>query len=122
MTTYASLLAIILATLQQPSATLFTGTLSDRLTSESRMIGVELKPSTDLEIPGLLKGDAVYAATIEMFKQPSAPNGLAVALVEGARGSFLFIDADLDGRLEESERIPYPREQEVSFTGTPQLA
>ena len=42
-----------------------------------------------------------------MFKQPSAPKGLAVALVEGGSGAFLFLDTDLDGRLTESERRPY---------------
>ena len=44
-----------------------------------------------------------------------------MALVDGRRGSFLFIDVDLDDRLTESERIPYTlaeghtEAQEVSF-------
>src|SRR5918993_1741441 len=116
----ATALLLLTLALQQPG-TVFTGTLNDRLISEPRRIGVELKPSRDIEVPGLGKGDRVHAATIEMFKQRSAPKGLAVALVEGSRGSFLFIDVNLDGRLAESERITYKLAyghadaQEVSF-------
>lgn len=105
MTTSAPLFALFLA-LQGSAPAIFTGQLSDRLISESRMIGIELKPATDVKIPGAGPADKVYAATIELFKQPSAPNGLAVALVEGSGGAFLFLDTDLDGRLAESERRP----------------
>jgi thiol-disulfide isomerase/thioredoxin len=113
--------ALLVLILQSPSPTIYTGTLNGHLISESRMIGIELEPSRDLEVPGLVEGDRAYSATIEMFKQPSAPRGLAVVLVEGSGGSFLFIDVNLDGRLAESERIPYKLVdghtdvQEVSF-------
>ena len=73
MTMYVLPFALVLGALLQPSAILFTGQLNDRLISESRMIGVELQPGTSIEIAGLAKDDKVYAATIEMFKQPSAP-------------------------------------------------
>ena len=105
MTTSGSLFALILI-LQASTPTSFTGTLNDRLISEPRMIGAELKATTDVTVPGIRPGDKVYAATIEMFKQPSAPKGLAVALVEGERGPFLFVDTNLDNRLSEAERMP----------------
>lgn len=112
MTTHGFLLALPLLILQTATPAVFTGKLNDRLTSDSsRMIGVELKQTTEARVTDLMEGDKVFAAWIEMFKQPSAPRGLAVALVEGSRGSFLFVDKNLDGTLTESERIPHPVEQ-----------
>jgi thiol-disulfide isomerase/thioredoxin len=98
---------LLLLGLQAPSSGTFTGKLNDRMITDSRMVGVQLKPTSELDIPGAREGDRIYGATIDMFKQPSAPKGLGVALVEGARETFLFLDTDLDGRFGESERMRY---------------
>ena len=120
-------LAIVLAVAalsQAPAPTLITGTL-ERLVAEDIPSSIELGLSTDRDLPGVAAGDRVFRVNTPMFRPPGAPAGLPVAFVETGSGGFLFVDANLDGRLTESERRSYTpgtnygSAHEVSFSLTP---
>ena len=105
MATIVTLQALI-TLLVIAAQTTFTGTLSERLVAEKGTMRLELKPAENTALPGVEKGDRIYTALDRRFKQPSAPEGMAVALVQSRSGSFLFADMNLDGQLTESERMP----------------
>ena len=101
--------AIVLAVAalsQAPAPALITGTL-ERVVAEDIPASIELRLSTDRDLPGVTAGDRVFRVNTPMFRPPGAPAGLPVAFAETASGGFLFVDANLDGRLSESERRPY---------------
>jgi thiol-disulfide isomerase/thioredoxin len=100
--------AVVVSALSQaPAPALITGTL-ERVVAENTLAQIELRPSTDRELPGVSAADRVFRVNTPMFRPPGAPNGLPIAFVETEAGAFLFVDANLDGRLTESERHPYP--------------
>lgn len=116
-------IALAAAALSQPPA-LITGTL-ERVVAEDIPASIELRLSTDRDLPGVTAADRVFRVNTPMFRPPGAPSGLPVAFVETGSGGFLFVDANLDGRLTESERRPYTpgpnygSAHEVSFSLTP---
>jgi thiol-disulfide isomerase/thioredoxin len=85
---------------------LISGTLDDRIVPDDLMARVELKSSTDRNLPGVSSGDRVFTAWTSGFAAGDAAR-LRVALVETPEASFLFVDTNVDGELSESERIPY---------------
>lgn len=85
---------------------LISGTLDDRIVPDDLTARVELKPSTDRNLPGVSPGDRVFTGWTSSFASGDAAR-LPVALVETPEGSFLFVDTNVDGRLTASERIPY---------------
>jgi thiol-disulfide isomerase/thioredoxin len=103
------LIAIAAAQVTQaaPSASSIRGTFSDVLVGGDGIAVSELRPSTDRDLPGLAAGDRVFKVNLPQFRPPGAPDGLLVAYVEGERGATLFIDTNLDGRLDEKEGRPY---------------
>ena len=103
------LIAIAAAQVAQAatSALPIRGTFSDVLVGGDGIAVFELRRSADRDLPGLVSGDRVFKANLPQFRPPGAPNGLLVAYVEGDRGATLFIDTNLDGRLEQSEGRPY---------------
>jgi thiol-disulfide isomerase/thioredoxin len=72
----------------------------------------------------LRDGDRVFKVNTPQFRPAGAPAGLPVAFVESHDRGFLFVDANLDGRFTESERLPYeagsmgsdPREVAIEIT------
>ena len=83
------------------------GTLDDRPVAEGGRAQIELRPSSERDLPGLKDGDRVFKINTPQFRPAGAPKGLSVAFVESGERGFLFVDVNLDGRLTESERIPY---------------
>ena len=104
--TLPGLITLLYLSAQSTAPATFTGTLNERLVAEKGMTRLELKPAESLAVPGAEKGDRVYTAVDRRLKHPSAPEGMVVALVQSRSGSFLFADANLDGQLTESERLP----------------
>ena len=101
-----SVIAFIAAQAVQPSPAI-TGTFADALIGSDGIAMLELRPSSDRDVPGLTSADRVFKANLPQFRPAGAPDGLLVAYVEAERGSSLFIDENLDGRLEPSEGRPY---------------
>jgi thiol-disulfide isomerase/thioredoxin len=100
--------AVLLSALHTAQPTLITGRLKDRPVLEAGvMTRTELKPSDDRDLPGVTAGDRVFRGSVVSFRSADGSPGMAIALVETDSGSFLFIDANRDGRLAESERMPY---------------
>jgi thiol-disulfide isomerase/thioredoxin len=89
---------------QTPAPRFITGTLNDRLVSAEGRARIELSPSSDRALPGVVDGDRVFRANTPQFRPAGAPGGLAVAFVERRLGGVIFVDANLDGRLTEDER------------------
>ena len=83
------------------------GTLNERLVSEGLLAQMDLKPVTDLDLPGVAEGDRVFALRLPQFRPAGVPEGLPVAFVETKDGGFLFVDTNVDGQLTASERVPY---------------
>jgi thiol-disulfide isomerase/thioredoxin len=102
-----AIVVAVAALAQAPAPVLITGTL-ERVVADNTWATIELRPSTDRDLPGVTAGDRVFRVNTPMFRPPGAPDGLPIAFVETEMGSFLFIDTNLDGRLTESERRPYP--------------
>ena len=102
-----SVLIAIVAAQAVPPAPAIVGTFADALISGDGIAVFELRPSSDRDLPRVVPGDRVFKANLPQFRPPGAPNGLLIAYVEGERGATLFIDTNLDGRLEESEGRPY---------------
>ena len=119
--------AIVLAVAalaQAPAPVLITGTL-ERVVAENTWAVIELRPSTDRDLPGVTVADRVFRVNTPMFRPPGAPDGLPIAFVETETAAFLFVDANLDGRLTESERRPYQADRsadDVLFPLTPAVA
>jgi thiol-disulfide isomerase/thioredoxin len=88
---------------QTPAPRFITGSLSDRLVSAEGRARIELTPSSDRDLPGVVDGDRVYRANTPQFRPAGARAGLAVAFVERRLGGVIFVDANLDGRLTASE-------------------
>ena len=88
------------------TAPAITGTFADALVSEGLTM-FELRPSPDRDLPGVAPGDRVFKVQLPQFRPPGARGGLLVAYVDSQQGGALFVDANLDGRLVEKERIPY---------------
>jgi thiol-disulfide isomerase/thioredoxin len=99
------LLALLVTQAAAPGARI-TGTFSDTLVAEG-MTMFELRPSADRDLPGVGDGDQVFKVNLPQFRPPGARSGLLVAYVASKNGGALFVDANLDGRLVEKERIPY---------------
>lgn len=85
---------------------LISGTLDGRIIPDDSMARVELKPSTDRDLPGVSPDDRVFRAWTSSFAAGVAAR-LPVALVETPERSFLFVDTNTDGRLSASERMAY---------------
>lgn len=83
------------------------GRFEDRLVGDNHTGQVELVPSADRALPGVAAADRVYRANIRHIRPAGAANALAVAFVQAKDGGFLFVDANVDGRLAETERTPY---------------
>jgi thiol-disulfide isomerase/thioredoxin len=101
-----AMLFAVTALSQAPPPALITGTL-ERVVAENTLARIELRPSTDRDLPGVTTADRVFRVNTPMFRPPGAPNGLPIAFVETETGAFLFVDTNLDGRLTEPERRPY---------------
>jgi thiol-disulfide isomerase/thioredoxin len=100
-------IALAVAALSQaPAPRLITGTL-ERVVADNTWAQIELRPSTDRDLPGVAAGDRVFRVNTPMFRAAGTEDGLPIAFVETDGGAFLFVDANLDGRLTESERRPY---------------
>jgi len=93
----------------------------DRVTSEGRQALIELTPSTDRNLPGVVEGDRVFRALAPQLRAGSATSGLLIAFVERASGSLLFIDRNLDARLTSNEGLasepgsPFTEAGELAF-------
>lgn len=103
---------------QAPDSAL-RGTLNERLVAEGGMATIELKPSQDRDLPGVAAGDRVFRVATPQFRPLNAREGLPVAFVETTSGGWLFVDADVDGRLTQAERRPYVPEDE--YGGAPEV-
>jgi thiol-disulfide isomerase/thioredoxin len=98
---------VLLSALQAAQPTLVTGTLKDPVLDDRTYSYTELKLSDDRDLPGVTAGDRVFRGNTMHFRSDAGAVGLAVAFVETDAGAYLFVDANRDGRLTESERTPY---------------
>jgi thiol-disulfide isomerase/thioredoxin len=96
-----------------------TGRLDDHLVAEGLNAVAPLQPSSDRNLPGVKDGDVVFRANLPQFRPQGAPNGLPVALVLSSAGGWLFVDANVDGQLAETERVAYTSAAAVDITVTP---
>jgi thiol-disulfide isomerase/thioredoxin len=106
MLSLAGPLAILLASSQVPDSRL-EGRLNDRLVAEDDMARIELKPSDNRDLPDVGPDDRVFRVATPQFHPINARGGLSVAFVETRSGGWLYVDADVDGHLSASERMPY---------------
>jgi thiol-disulfide isomerase/thioredoxin len=96
--------------LQTGHPAVITGTLNARPVQEDGARSrIEMTPSDDRDLPGVTAGDRVFRSTARPGRRPAAPAGMAIALVETAKGAFLFLDANRDGRFADSERTVFAR-------------
>ncbi len=107
MTGSILLCLLLLVAFQATGSRTITGTLDERPIAEGGRAQIELKRSSNRDLPGLKDGDRVFTVNTPQFRPAGAPNGLSVAFVESGDRGFLFVDTNLDGRLTESERHPY---------------
>jgi thiol-disulfide isomerase/thioredoxin len=99
--------AVAVAVTQAPAFRPIAGTFNDRLAGDNHSGRVELVASADRALPGVVAGDRVFRANIRHIRPAAVTNALAVAVVEAKDGGFLFVDANLDGRMTDNERTPY---------------
>ena len=104
---FLAAVAAPLGAAQAVPARLLTGTLHDRPVAEGGSAQIELKPSSDRDLPGVAAGGAVFSVETPQFRPAGAPQGLLIALGAARDGWLLFVDRNLDGRLTESEGSPY---------------
>ena len=110
------LAATMFAILQIAEPNRITGTLADRPTPEAMMAQIELRPSEARDIPGVSDKDRVFRANTPQFRPPGSPGGLTVAWVEAEKGTYLYVDKNLDGRLEQSERTAHTAGAELALS------
>jgi thiol-disulfide isomerase/thioredoxin len=106
-------IGVLLVASQTPDVRL-AGTLNDRLVAEEGLARIELKPATDRDLPGVGPADRVYRIATPQFRPMDARDGLPIAFVETTSGGWLFVDANVDGRLTEAERRSYVPGDEYS--------
>jgi thiol-disulfide isomerase/thioredoxin len=117
MTVLLLWLLALQGTAQQPGRTI-VGTI-DRLVPGGGQARVELRLSTDRDVPGVAEGDRVYRAVAREFTAGGATSGLLVAFVERSTGIVLFLDRNLDGRLSIDEGLAST--PEATFIDGPEL-
>jgi thiol-disulfide isomerase/thioredoxin len=118
LTPWVLTLVVYVAGSQQPNPTL-VGTLEDHVVAEGLNAVAPLKRSEDRNLPGVTAADTVFRANLPQFRPPGAANGLLVAVVLSRTGGWLFIDANVDGQLTESERVKYIPAAPTAIVVTP---
>jgi len=118
LTPWVLTLVVYVVGFPQANSTL-VGTLDDHVVAEGLNAVAPLKRSSDRDLPGVTDADTVFRANLPQFRPPGASNGLPVALVLSRGGGWLFVDANVDGQLTESERVKYSPTTATEIVVTP---